>query len=482
MKKKVTIIILIVLVVICLLVAIWLLVFKKETSCNFTPTGYDYLSGFEEGSNCDEKKYKVLATIYNGKIENNTYTFDLNTIDSKGRENKYYENISLDVNKITEDQISILDQNIGIVDIEFFFEKSNKNVFSKELTLSGVLLKKHSLDEIKSSEYIKGMYSSLKEGPLKGKQTSTPRTTFIEKNTVTYSTVPDNQELYYFWLLSYIEKNWENENIQSLFQNKPDTKTIINAEKEYILKNTDLEDKNAYLSNLAFSCSLYKDIEKNIGKVDKELKKYYCDSTVLAEVIPDTYEFFTTKHGSFVTRDVFNSTVGYEEPKESLKEYSRRNNTNLSLLAAYFDSDVKKNENFEKQAQTITENYYDVFKDVNNSIQNDCLLAYTYSLASKKNDDPYYKNTLGIISDSFLRNLTSVQKSLDNDIYSSVLCYEAYKDGESSIKSIFYSNVLKSLYLDYYNTDERVGVWEKNNVYDSKTNVLLINLLLNRNE
>lgn len=482
MNKKTVLIVLVFFFLTCLGGGSFLLWNNKKNTCNTIPSGYDFLNGFEIGNNCSEKNFTLTGTIYNGRIEGNNYTFDLNIINKQSKESKYYENISVNANIISENAVSILDQNTGLININMFFKKSNSNPFSNEYSLSSVNLTNNTINEEETSQYIKGIYSSIVNSPLKKETAATPRATYIHENSLEYSTVPDNQELYYFWLLSYIEKHWENTYIQSLLTTKPDTKAIMKSEKQYILGSEDLKDKNAFLSNLAFSCSLYKEIEENIGKIDKDLKKYYCDESVLAKVIPETYTFFSTKHGSFVSKEVFYSTLGYEEPKEARKEYSRRNNTNLSLLAAYFDSDMKKTNELEKQAQSITENYYDVFKDVNNSIQNDCLLTYTYYLASKKSKDNYYNYVLDLMGNSFLRNLTNVQKSLDNDIYSSVLCYESYKDKNESLSKIFFSNIVKSLYLNYYDNDEKIGVWEKNNSYDSKTNVLLIKILLDRYE
>lgn len=439
MKKKNTLIILTVLFFIFLVGAYfsYKVITKQSTSL---PSGYEFLQNFEIESTDENKNYHLKAFIYNSSLEEQSIKFDINTLNTQNSESLYYKDVKIESSKILiQDDTNMFDPLPQLLDMYFIF--SNKN----DLALEYVLVQKYTPAEEEITQSIKEMYGSLSSEP----------------------TVPDNQELYYFNLLSYIENNWEKEYISEIFVKKPNTQDIMNQKKEYIVNNKEAFEKVPFMSNLSFSCTLLKELEKNIGKVDNELKKYYCEENSFIHAIEKLYAFYTTESSHKIPSEQFLESIYISAfDYEKAISYLSQNNTYLSLFSSYWDSDMKKNSKTEEKVKVAVENSYYVYLLTNDSIQNNCALAYSSRIAQERSKGDYYKGILDTIANSMKSENENIVQSLEHDIYANNLCFLAFKGYNEELELLFKNSLYKSLLLNYDDTQ------------NTKTKALSIDILL----
>ncbi len=484
MKRKFILTILVLLLLFCSVGSFYLFVSKKQ--CNKTPSGFPFLENFISLNSCKEKSYEFLAIIYSPEFNNNEVTFDLNIINKENKSSDYLENITLPLDKTYSNGPELSDPFVGLVRIQMDFESKSKTIFNNDLELRSVIINKIDENDLKFDDIEKSISESILRNPLKEEEPSIPRTTHIyadnQQFLSEYSRYPDNQELYYFWLISFVEKNWGNTNIQEIFKEKPDTESSIAREKEYILKDKDKLGENAFLTKFTYSCKLIKDIEKNVGEIDKEIKKYYCNESLLKSSIQNLYDHykdtnsFSITHNEFTDRILITSTA-----KDDAKNYKRDNNPKLSLVEAYWDSDIKKKKDLEEKARFGTENSYYMYMLQNNNIQNQCALAYAYSIAFQESKDNYYREILDLIASSISLDFSNSLKAFENSVYSSVICYKAF-ESNTFVSQFVKSNFYKMILLNNRNSENEIGVWENYNEYDLKTNAFILNILLQQND
>lgn len=484
MKRKITLTILVILLILCASSSCYIFLSKRQSKV--TPSEFPFLEGYLSSSNCDEKYYEFETLIYSPKVTDNKITFDMNIIDNEERGSKYVENISIPTEKIYIRENDITNSFVGLVKIRMYFETKSLNIFTNDFPLKSVIITNIEEKDLRTDNIVKSIFTSITTNPLTEEEPALPRSTYIytenQKYVSEYSKHPDNQELYYLWLNSFAERNWDNTNIQSLFKEKPDTKKLIKEEKEYIINDRKEIGENVFLSKFTHSCKLINDIEENIGEIDKEIKDYYCNTEYLKNSIEILYDHYKNTNPYNITTEQFKERIIITNTgKEDAKNYQRENNSKLSLLEAYWNSDIKKSKELEKKGQFGVENSYYTYMESNNNIQNQCTLAYAYSLAYKREKDKYYKEILDLISSSISFNYKNSLKAFENSVYSSVLCYEAFKD-DHLIGNLVKSNLYKMIILNNYNSESKIGIWENYDEYDLKTNALILNILLLQND
>jgi hypothetical protein len=97
-------------------------------------------------------------------------------------------------------------------------------------------------------------------------------------------------------------------------------------------------------------------------------------------------------------------------------------------------------------------------------------------------EDTYYRGNILDLRTFIENNLDVVISSLENDVNTAFLCFDAYAN-DTLIQQIKRALVMKYLYLNFYNDEGKMGVWNNElNVYYIEDNVFLIKMLLEEYE
>jgi len=332
MKKKIILIILIALFLLCTGVIIWYyffrIAFQEDKGLDLSNTKYEFLTDFYQTKENQMYIYQTKGIMYNQLMSsdetNNKITFSLNTWNLKNKENKYYENIEVEIDKIDAIPNGLVSENAGILPVNMTFR------FSKN-GLESVNIDRLTLNQSQYNRVLQKLYGTVTGSNFKNvNPINLLPYSFIYKNNnqYVYGTIFHNEEAIY---VPFVESNLQksklkeeigikNEinidaylskystyldaNLNIMYENMTPTEygTIY---KEYINKleksPTKHNDDNIQLSPVQYlywypySCTMVKDILDNVELEDnskKILKEKFCNKEALSKYInyAETYE------------------------------------------------------------------------------------------------------------------------------------------------------------------------------------------------
>lgn len=518
MKRKTILIILTVLLLLCVGSIIWYYFFRNtlqgDKGLDLSNTKYEFLTDFYQKKEDQKYIYQTKGIMYNQLISseesNNKITFSLNTWNLESKESKYYNNINIDIDKITVDPNDLLFSSSELLPVNMIFKFSDSGLESVNIT-------RLSLRQNEYNELLQKLYSFITGTNSKSiNQINSLPYSYIYKNgkEYTYGTIFHNEEAVY---VPFVESNLR----KSELNKKIGIKNEMNVD-EYLKKYSTYLDANLniayegmekmeygtmykeYLNKLEksvtkhnedniqlnptqykywypYSCTMIKNILDNVELEEdskKILKEKFCNVEVL-----DKYLYFAEIYeGDSYDTETIVSHINFSNVNEnpSFENTNVRKHIISALAETYVASDIySENSLLEKSKKELINRFLSLYFTKDSfSFGDVCNLNYASDIAKKysttKRYEKYQDSIVTMLRSDIFKTLTF----LDKDIYSSILCLKG-NDNQLFIRDLRDAILLKIYYLNAdLNEDKGFdGVWE-DNLLQLTTNSEYFNILL----
>jgi hypothetical protein len=466
--------------------------------------------------NCQEREFVWQGVIFNLKVEGESIVFDFNDWDLINRESVYHENINLPLNKNISD-LDINNANYLPVRLEVKMVRKRNSLWNR-LFVCEEEVQEFSLEEISFTEeeynsVVEVLKSAINQSPLaedvrgaelgnSGIPVGRGFITFVEEVEGDYRKrmmdMQLNLSLYRPWILSYIydfgDKEVEKNEIVKLLKFDINELTIdmvgedrcqfedVESEEGEKIQEEPIRklDLTRYQYRNRLACTILAQIEENIGGFDDEkiyILEKYCSLDYFNTSIEDTIEELKEDISDTAKQDYIfaleQSVLDSEQDDAEGIVFPPSNISSLlvdSFMLNRLYSEVEGRP-LEVEVNFVI-NY--VFWSESFNLENICSIKYfTDIYLENRRGNTVFDKMSSITNEIVSSPEIEISKRLDEDPSVIFLCFE-----ESDIESNFLrSFILKTISLNLYDNEERLGIWI-NDTYDVSVNARFLKLLL----